>query len=541
MIYSVAYGNSLIYDPRVDELRVRDTSLHIAANESGSFDFTVDYSHPESGSFTKMLPLVEVLQDGNVIYKGRIINSRKDFNNSEQLQTEGILAVLNDTVIPPFSFPEDFEIETGENPIEALLNWIIDQHNEQSEIQFTVGTVSVTDPNDYIVRSSENYSTSWQCLSDKLFKSSLGGYILLRFDGDENIIDYVTDFSLTNMQEVNCAGNLLDMARESNGTELFSAVLPIGADGLTISGYEGVVPTGYTMSGNVISRDELVGLYGTITKVVEHDAITVVDNLFDAGVSDLASSGIKQTITVNAIDLKSVDGTETSFRVGRNIVVNSQPHGMSSAFPLISMTFDIQNPGNTLITLSNVEVTATDFNADKRYEASEQLAKEMKKQTESVRELGETTQEQITQVLQSTQEIIFTALDDYAKSSDVESLRETISSQLSIMADNIELSFTTATEKIDRVNDDLQRQISEMTKYFRFTADGLIIGENGNELTLRLDNDIIEFIRNNIPQLFIDEDGVTGDVIRASSMLRVGNYAWIAESDGRISLRKVTA
>ena len=70
------------------------------------------------------------------------------------------------------------------------------------------------------------------------------------------------------------------------------------------------------------------------------------------------------------------------------------------------------------------------------------------------------TSEQITQVVKDSQEIILAALAEYATSSDLESFKEAVSSQLSIMADEIELRFTSTSERIEDVNGDLQAQYS---------------------------------------------------------------------------------
>ena len=119
------------------------------------------------------------------------------------------------------------------------------------------------------------------------------------------------------------------------------------------------------------------------------------------------------------------------------------------------------------------------------------------------------TSEQITQVVKDSQEIILAALAEYATTSDLESLKETISSQLSIMAEEIELRFTSTSERIEDVNGDLQAQYAELSKYFKFTVDGLVIGQEGNEITLKVDNDRISFLDGGLEVAWITNKQLT--------------------------------
>lgn len=149
------------------------------------------------------------------------------------------------------------------------------------------------------------------------------------------------------------------------------------------------------------------------------------------------------------------------------------------------------------------------------------------------------TSEQITQVVKDSQEIILAALAEYATTSDLESLKETISSQLSVMADEIQLRFTQATEQIQNVNGDLQARYDEISKYFKFTVDGLVIGEEGNEITLKVDNDRISFLDGGLEVAWITNKQLTITDATFLNSLRIGKFAWIPRRSGNLSLVKV--
>ena len=79
----------------------------------------------------------------------------------------------------------------------------------------------------------------------------------------------------------------------------------------------------------------------------------------------------------------------------------------------------------------------------------------------------------------------------------------------------------------------MQAKYDSITKAFRFTSDGLIIGESGNEILLRLDNDVLQFVRNNTPELQITAEGVEAMRIKVS-ILVIGNVVWAADENGDV-------
>ena len=101
------------------------------------------------------------------------------------------------------------------------------------------------------------------------------------------------------------------------------------------------------------------------------------------------------------------------------------------------------------------------------------------------------------------------------------------------MLDNLKLGYGGTKSEIDDVDGDLQSKYSEITKAFRFTSEGLIIGESGNEILLRLDNDVLQFVRNNTPELQITAEGVEAMRIKVS-ILCIGNVVWMEDENGDV-------
>ena len=549
-MYQLKYKNYILYDPRLadEKLIVRDPSVKLAVSKAGEMSFTVDADHPYLSNLHRMSGLVELLDGDSPIYRGRITRDTKDFYGAHKIETEGIMAVLNDSLIPPFNFPEDFEndaeyiaaSESG-NVVDFFFRWILAQHNSQvsTEQQIKPGVCTVTDNNNYITRSSEEYATAMSTISDKLIKSALGGYLLIRYEDDGNYLDYYAALPLTNTQSVEFAENLLDISSETDGTKIYTAILPEGKDGLDLSSLsDGDLTDDLVKSGLTIYSKSGVAAYGRITRYINLDDVTVASNLLSKAKAALSDNGLSmpETITCKAVDLGWKDGIQ-HFRVGRMTALFSTPHGYSASYPLMELNPDILAPGNTQITLGATQQTYTGAQIDAKRETDERIESTRQEISERVDESSsqviQATQQQITDLQQNVNSIILSALENYVETGDFNSYKEEISTKLSVLTDQLSIDITKVTERIDDVNGDLQAKYDSITKAFRFTSDGLIIGESGNEILLRLDNDVLQFVRNNTPELQITAEGVEAMRIKVS-ILVIGNVVWAADENGDV-------
>lgn len=547
-MYQLKYKNYILHDPRLadEKLIVRDPSVKLAVSKAGEMSFTVDAEHPYLSNLRRMSGLVELLDGTFPIYRGRITSDIKDFYGAHKIETEGIMAVLNDSIIPPFNFPEDFTEDASYkaaaasgNVVEFFFRWILSQHNAQvtAEQQIKPGVVTVSDPNNYITRSSEEYATAMTTISDKLFKSSLGGNLLIRYEDDGNYLDYYAALPLTNAQTVKFAENLLDLSSETDGADIYTAILPEGKDGLTIWNLpDGDLTDDLVKSGKIIYSKSGVATYGRITRHIKWDDVTVDTNLRAKAKAALSDNGLSmpETITCKAVDLGWQEGIQ-HFRVGRMTALVSTPHGYSASYPLMELAPDILDPGNTQITLGATQRTYTGSQIDEARNVGNRIESTRKELTDrvdgSASQVIQSTQQQITDLQQNVNSIILSALENYVQTGDFGSYKEEISTKLSVLTDQLNIDITKVTERIDNVNGDLQSKYNEITKAFRFTSDGLIIGESGNEILLRLDNDVLQFVRNNTPELQITAEGVEATRVKVSILI-IGNVIHQADENG---------
>ena len=539
-MYQINVDGFALYDPRDSKLIVSNPRCKLETNTVGEASFTVYATHPNYSQMKKLRSVFEILQDGTPIFRGRMTDDTRDFYNSKLVDLEGVMAYFNDSVIEPFVFPDSFSgAAEAENEVEFFLNWLIEQHNAQVEPfqQFRLGRVTVRDPAN-LTRSLDDYTKTWEVIKTRLFESALGGYLCIRYEYDENgnpvnIIDYLADFKdddgaiITNPQKIVFGKNLLDIVQASDASETYSAVIPRGMkhseidesseddSRLTIAGLPDGVIQETAEAGKIIKKgimiysEKAVEEYGFICAPPSE---TVFENVKEAeplrtyGVDFLVNKGILflNTITVRAADLHFSDENIEALRIYRYVLTDSAPHGLKDYNKLERLEIDILNPQNTIIEIGESRLSMTDINANLKQNMVTQFEQTSIKVSAQVKQTMET---QTTEILSSCTEIIIAAMDNYVETGDFEEYRETVASQLSILADEILLKFTESNSRIAEVDGDLQEKFNLITKYFSFDINGLTIGQIDNPNKVVVDNDRISIFVNNIESLWLDANG----------------------------------
>ena len=543
-MYRITYGQYILYDPRganeIDNLVVLDPVIPLTVTGSGVAEFTLLPTHPHLANIRKLRGIVEVLENDDVIYRGRVVGNTKNFDLSHRISVEGITSCLNDSIIEPYNFPGDFvddpeyqaAAESG-NVVDYYFRWLLGQHNNQvsDEQKILPGNVTVTDPNNYIMRSKEEPAVVAD-LVKALPESSLGGYIMVRYEADGTYLDYVADLPLTNAQPVEFGQNLLDLIAEYDATETCTAVRPVGKDGLDISlEQDGDVDDDIVKAGNIVYSKSGRQTYGKITKLVQFADTTVAKNLVSSAATWLRSNGLgeNETITCTAVDLHLVDSDVASLRVGRHTLVSSLPHGFEKQFPLLEMSLDIINPQNTIITMGRTRRTFTgeQIGADANMNIK---LDEVKNNVSD--QIGNVTTEikHITEAQQNSEQIILSALEKKVETSDFETYQQEQKSELEILSNQINITVTETEQKIKDAVDGID-SVTTSTGY-TFGADGLRIAKQGEQMENKLDNTGMYVTRDNVPILTANNQGVTALNLTAHQYLIVGQNSRFEDYTG---------
>ena len=581
-MYQIKCDEYILYDPRDDELIVTGARCKLETNTVGEAYFTILPTHPYYDKLKKLKSVIEIKQDNDVIFRGRITNDASDFYNRYDVDVEGILACTNDTLIPPFNFPEDFAdnadyqlaADTG-NVVDYFLRWIIAQHNENAQPwqQLKVGNVSVSDPNNYITRSSDNYMKAWDVLRTRLFDSSLGGHLIVRYETDGNYIDYVDSFTLTNTQKITLGENLLDILKQSNAFSTYTALLPIGAEvDMDNGSYEGdfvtivdtvrqkltleSLPDG-DLTSDIAKKDKYiysksaVAQYGWIVAPIEEttwDDVTTLDGLKNKSMEYLTGTAVllSNTIKLRAVDLHFTDEQIQTFRMYRNVLVDLPVYNLQNAsYPLTKLGIDILNPQNTDITLGESVRGKADKDNATQQNVIERIAQVANLVPQYTAAILDTVRQQLTEketnILTTANEIILSALENYVETGAYDEFKQTIESEFKILAEQIEMNFTTTTQEIENVDGDLQQKFNQVYKHIQFSDNGITIGSSDSAITLEIDNDGIAFKKNGLQFGFWDgQDFLTGNiVVRVDERAQFGNFAFVPRSNGSLSFLKV--
>ena len=346
-MYRIYCDGSLLFHSNLENLKIFDPSIELELNKTGSFVFTLYPDHPRFSLVKRMKSIIEVWQDDFLLFRGRVLDEDVGWHNEKSFSCEGELAFLLDTIQRPYDF-------TGS--ISDFLGMLLSNHKAQADAakKFTLGNVTVTDPNDYIVRSDIDYVNTWDVITKKLI-DMLGGFLQVRHVDDVNYLDYLKESTLLAPQKITFGKNLLDLKRSRKGEDIATGIIPLGAklkdaegndtdQRLTIESVNGGV--------DFIVDEDASNELGTIFKVVIFDDVTDPSNLKTKGEAQLAES-VKQweTIDLTAADLATVDKDITSFHIGTMVDVGSVPHGLNQRFRVEKLSLKLLDPVSNKITL----------------------------------------------------------------------------------------------------------------------------------------------------------------------------------------------
>ena len=368
-MFQIYAGNTLVYEPGDMNLVLLTPKLTLEMGKAGSLEFTVPAGHPYMSDLKQLTKPVSVDLDGEKIFRGRILSGTRTFYNQREVYCEGVLSYLVDSV----QKAEKFDGKTH-----ALFRKIIANHNARmpAEKQFTVGNITVADQDIHLLGQSDditrydysqiainsivdNWNTTYDYIETCLI-SYCGGYLIVRNSNGKNYIDWVSDYTSTATQEITFGENLLDLTDESSAEDIFTVLIPLGDDNLTVK----------TVNNN---SDEIVDTakvakYGRIIRTNVFSSVTNPQTLLENGRRYLANNGdVPTTLTLTAIDLHNVYPNVTAIHLGDRVYIRSDPHELSQYLTCTKIEYDLEKPENTVYTFGREKQSLTQrYREDKR-------------------------------------------------------------------------------------------------------------------------------------------------------------------------------
>lgn len=337
-----------------DRYTVESATLSESVNAAPVLTFKVYEGHPslsyllaaiESPLPTTAQPTIMARRDGSTVFEGRIYqHALDDLTGAHEFACEGMLARLNDYTVTPYSYS-------------GTVSGYLDMLLTECEGALAVGNVTVSDPNNYIVRSSEQPVMLWDEIADKCIGSPLGGFLEMR---NGYIVDWLAQPSAsTATQDMEAGINLTGLNITVQPREMYSGVLAYGAEvGVTnskgvpyywnlsqASAYDVPVPSGYTLSGMTLFKDSLVSQIGQRVCIVHYESITQVSNLMNRAVSFLNAQSTTPTIQVGAVDLADAGYNADAIECGAVVQITGATFDDSMMCTAISR--DLLDPAST--------------------------------------------------------------------------------------------------------------------------------------------------------------------------------------------------
>ena len=349
-MYRVLCDGLPIYDLRDENLVLIDPKLDLEVNKAGSFSFKMPPQHPQYYLPQQMLSCIQVFQDSEEVFSGRITGCKIDFYNRKQITCEGQLAYLNDSIQRP--------AEYHDVTVRGYLETLIAEHNKQvaKDKQFKVGIVTVTDSNDSLYRYT-NYNSTMKEIKEDLV-DDLGGYLRVRNVNGTAYLDYISDYDNVSTQSIEFGENLLDFSRNTDVTDIATVFIPLGAklEESPITALEQRLTIESVNNGSdSLVNSEAVKKFGYISKTITWDDVTTPQMLLYKANKYIADyQWDSMTLEVNAVDMHWTDADIEQFKLGDKIKVHSSLHGLDRYFPLSKMSIQLNSLSSSKFTLGTV-------------------------------------------------------------------------------------------------------------------------------------------------------------------------------------------
>lgn len=533
MIVEVYTDGVLAYDSRLPEeagYGIQSIQITESINKGGSATIILPPKHPLYDGFPAFRAEVEIYRDGKLRWRGRPLPPTDDTYRRRSILCEGELCFLQDAIHRPYLYQSD--------PA-SIFRAVIEVYNAAVEPwkRFAVGTVSVTDPNDYIRLEGNDPATVYDVVQKLIDRC--GGFIF--FDSAEDgtrCINWYAGMPYACNQTVRLGENLLTLDSQYTVTNFATRIIPYGAkqeDGtrlkLDIDGKD------------YVQNDDAVALRGVIEASEIYDDITLPENLLSRAMADLAvRTLLPNIIQLSAVDLSRQKLDLDAFSVGQRVPAESAPHSLSGLYDLTALTEDLVNPAVGSITL--VRESASIAGGDgrtltgalaignrKQSAALERAEQEIR--ADYQRNIAVTEQKLRSEIDQTAGEIRTEVSDAQAKinlqSGKVDQLEEKVSA-VKQTADDVYI------EVQDIRENGVGRVVTSMG--YRFDDDGLHIAKPGNEIANQLDHTGMHVTRSGENVLQATADGVKAIDITVKNYLSIGKYArFEAYSDGTDSKR----
>lgn len=348
----------VLHDQRSESFRVLEPHLLLTVNKTGQLTFEMLPTHEHYNTIKKLESVIQVIEDGELIYEGRALEDESDFRNVKLIKCEGSMGYLLDSLQRPFSYS---------GSVQELLKKLIDTHNVQVEPrkQFFLGRVNVAADMPEMKLEHTKLSNTWDAVNNLLI-DRLVGCLWVQFSDGKKYLNYTHDHGGINEQRIQFGVNLLDLNRYMDATQIATCLIPYGAnleytDELGEKKTRVVDITSVNGGRDYIEAPQaLIDQYGKIWATYQWTDVIEPENLLAKAkvlLNDLTS--MPETLKVSALDLNYTGVDIRRFHVGYWTTIESKPHGIEKNMMLSRLDLYMDDPKKGSISLGSTVQTFT--------------------------------------------------------------------------------------------------------------------------------------------------------------------------------------
>lgn len=351
MSYRVKIDDTDILDYDLKDMVLIEPKLEPEVNEIDSFEFKMPPIHKQYQLPQPLKSTVEVYEDDDLVWFGRVMSVSTDYYRQKEVVCEGPLGWFKDTIQRIHEY-ESVKVHT-------FFTDVITNHNllAPENRRFQIGNITVENADVY---RKLDYNTTYDALITMCVNAE-GGYLFFRRENGVNYIDWLKDMPYTCNQPVEFGLNLIDINSNFDGTEIITAIIPLGD---TVQANDDpeqgeIIPEtddrvgkpltlAYKYGSDIVGSQEAIDYYGYIIEAVSFSGVKDADELYEKAVKYLEDKLYnRMTFECTAVELKSYGAGRNDkydhFKIGQKIKCKSIPHALDEEFPLLKASISLDS------------------------------------------------------------------------------------------------------------------------------------------------------------------------------------------------------
>lgn len=357
-MYRIEYErNGIVYPvlhPIDSTYKIVNGSYHRETNGAGKLTFAVRFHHPSIRYFRRYEGIVSLYNDWQLLFRARIVNIETDHFGSCSVECEGVLAFLNDTIVPPYVFNEHSSIHpiagTGISCRYPLfIEELIGMHNAMSQQSHQFAFINETGgaySDLKFTTSSQSYDTAWTNIQTKGL-NNIGGYLEVRYTDTENQIVLRSSITRRSTQSIRQSVNLKSLQIGSDGEPFATAIYPISKYTDANGNQQTIGIASVNDNVDYIENIEAVNRFGRIVRFVQYEGISSPLELKRIATADLVAKYLSRPTVyeVEAVDMTNIN-LASPLEVDTLVPIISIEPQVNTVEPLNVMDVDLVNPQN---------------------------------------------------------------------------------------------------------------------------------------------------------------------------------------------------